>query len=119
MGDYSSFLEEIGVSQWQMDEAAAAMPFPIRNTDDEHYCVQPSRIDGLGCFASADTCGLIGKMRTGERWHYLGRYANHSGTPNATARMQDGDLYAYGDIVAGDEITLDYRQVRDCILGGA
>lgn len=119
MNDFSAFLEEIGLTQAQMDAAAASMPRPLSRMDAEDYFVAPSEIQGFGCFALKDIDGLIGRLRTGDDWHEAGRFINHSPTPNATASMQGGNMVAHGKVARGDEITLDYRQVRDCVFGGS
>lgn len=115
--DFAAFLNEIGITQVQMDAAAAMMPSPIPRQPGEGYCVLPSPIQGMGCFATRDINGLIGKMRHGNEWYEAGMYINHSPTPNAYAVVQESMIAAYGAVSAGEEITLDYRQVRKCILG--
>lgn len=117
MNDFSSFLEEIGLTQAQMDAAAASMPRPLSRLDSEDYFVSLSEIEGLGCFAAVDIDGLVGRLRTGDDWHEAGRFINHSGTPNACASMDGANMIAQGKIARGEEITLDYRQVRSCIFG--
>lgn len=119
MSDFHAFLAEIGLTQAQMDAAAASMPRPLSRMEDEDYFVSQSEIDGFGCFAAKDIDGLIGRLRTGDDWHEAGRFINHSPTPNATASMQGGNMVAHGKVARGDEITLDYRQVRDCVFGGS
>ena len=117
MNDFPAFLAEIGLTQAQMDAAAASMPRPLSRMDAEDYFVAPSEIQGFGCFALKDIDGLIARLRTGDDWHEAGRFINHSATPNAVASMQDGNMVAHGNVARGDEITLDYRQVRDCVFG--
>lgn len=119
MSDFHAFLAEIGLTQAQMDAAAASMPRPLPRMETEDYFVSQSEIDGFGCFAAKDIDGLIGRLRTGDDWHEAGRFINHSPTPNAVASMQDGNMVAHGKVARGDEITLDYRQVRDCVFGGS
>lgn len=115
MTDFGRFLEEIGLTQAQMDAAAAAMPAP-RKEANARYSVRPSGIHGVGCFANERISGRVGTLKCGE-WFEAGRYINHSPTPNAVARMESGALVAYGEIGAGEEITLDYRQVRNSMDG--
>jgi len=119
MSDFDAFLSEIGLTQAQMDAAAASMPRPLGRMDAEDYFVSLSEIEGLGCFAAVDIDGLIGRLRTGDSWHDAGRFINHSATPNARASMDGANMVAHGKIARGEEITLDYRQVRSCILGEA
>lgn len=117
MSDFAAFLDEVGLTQAQMDAAAAAMPKPIPREVGDGYRVFPSPIHGVGCFATRDIDGRIGAMRHGESWCEAGLYINHSAAPNAIAVMQGDTLVAYGKVAMGDEITLDYRQVRDSIMG--
>lgn len=116
MNDFDAFIEEIGVTRAAMDAAAEAMPVPLPKSESERYRVGLSPIHGTGCFATHDIDGVIGKMRCGNDWYEAGRFINHSATPNATAKMQGNTLFACGTVCSGDEITLDYRQVRDTIL---
>lgn len=118
MSDFAAFLAEIGLSQAQMDAAERAMPAPVSRHHDDPFCVRESGIQGVGCFATRGVDGRIGVMRQGGRWHEAGRYINHSKHPNAVAALEQGALVAYGRMADGDEITMDYRQVRDCLTGG-
>lgn len=82
--------------------------------------IRPSPIEGLGIFLSypAEPGELIGPARLNGMRTPLGRYTNHSRTPNAIFVKQDGDIYLYalkriagcsgGD--QGEEVTIDYRQ---------
>lgn len=119
MGSYAEFLKQVGLTQDQMDAAARAMPAPLPRSAGEPYCVAPSGIEGLGCFATHNVSGQIATLRRGLDWTEAGRYINHASGPNATAKLEGANLIAYGNAAAGDEITLDYAQVRDCITGNA
>lgn len=82
--------------------------------------VRSSPIEGLGIFLSypAEEGELIGPARLSGMRTPLGRYTNHSRTPNAVFVKQGGDIYLYalrritgcsgGD--QGEEVTVDYRQ---------
>lgn len=113
--DFLRFLGEMGLSQRQMDAAAARFPRPLPREPGEQYEIRRSPIHGNGCFATAAMDGLIGKLRTGDQWHEAGRYINHSASPNARAVMEKRVLVAYGVVPEGAEVTLDYRQVRDLL----
>jgi hypothetical protein len=117
MASYTEFLQQVGLTQAQIDAAAERMPKPMPRGADEHYRVSPSAIEGRGCFATQNTAGRIAALRHGEGWTEAGRYINHASEPNATAKLEGTDLIAYGTVAAGDEITLDYAQVRDSIMG--
>lgn len=82
--------------------------------------VRPSPIEGQGIFLSypAERGELIGPARLGGMRTPLGRYTNHSRTPNAVFVKQGDDIYLYalcriaGCIGGsqGEEVTIDYRQ---------
>lgn len=115
--EYAEFLVLVGLTQAQMDAAALAMPEPIRRANDEPYLVAPSAIHGRGCFATRNITGRIGMLRIGDNWTEAGRYINHADEPNALAFMRGGNLMARGQVTAGQEITLDYAQVRATVMG--
>lgn len=74
----------------------------------------PSQIEGTGAFAMSVflTGDVIAPARIGDKRTPVGRYTNHSTTPNA--RMErDGDrinVVALRDIEYNEEITVSYRQ---------
>lgn len=82
--------------------------------------VRPSPIEGQGIFISypAQQGELIGPARLNGMRTPLGRFTNHSRTPNAVFVKQGDDIYLYalrriagcsgGD--QGEEVTVDYRQ---------
>lgn len=115
--DFDNFLSEIGLTQQAMDLAEAQMGKPLSRRAHEPYEVKPSDIHGVGCFATKDTEGFIARVSIDSNWYEAGRYINHSHTPNAKVSRAGSFLFLKGSVKAGDEITLDYRQVRSCILG--
>lgn len=82
--------------------------------------VRPSPIEGQGIFLSypAEQGELIGPARLNGMRTPLGRYTNHSRTPNAVFVKQGGDIYLYAlrriagctGGSQGEEVTIDYRQ---------
>lgn len=82
--------------------------------------VRQSPIEGRGIFLSypADEGELIGPARLNGMRTPLGRYTNHSCTPNAVFVKQGDDIYLYalrrisGCVGGsqGEEVTVDYRQ---------
>lgn len=110
--DFDAFLLEIGVTPEQMAAAKAGMPTPAKSEESEPFTMKTSPIEGVGCFATQDISGRIGKLWQGGEWYVAGRYINHSPDPNAVATMEGGAMFAYGNVTSGDEITLNYRQVR-------
>lgn len=124
--DFLAAIKEIGIDAatvWQLSQNStdlADLP-----SDGYKFVVSNSPISGRGVFASANIRPgeVIGPARivvSGKlKRTPLGRYVNHSKTPNASfADVGDGVLKAvatrpiFGSRggLLGDEITLDYRQ---------
>lgn len=92
------------------------------------YKVSESNIHGKGIFATVDYNDheLIGLFRTVEKRTILGRFTNHSATPNAQVVVAEGGylyLIATKPIKGckggqnGDEITLDYEHTFNLSTG--
>lgn len=117
--DFRDFLSEIGVTQEQMDAAALTVPPPIEVEGDNRHRVLPSAIEGLGVFsgghfkAGDHLCTLM----TGGKWTVCGRYINHDPDPNIRAVVEAGVVVgrAMRHIEDGDEITLNYRQIKHAL----
>lgn len=115
--DFDLFLAENGFTQEQMDTALKTVlvdPTPCGNIS-----VEPSEIAGKGVFSSrqiaAGECVAIASIRG--VWTLAGRYTNHSPNPNSVAKYE-GDrivITANQMIACGEEITADYRQVKQVV----
>ena len=92
------------------------------------YKVSESNIHGKGIFSTVDydKNELIGLFRTAEKRTILGRYTNHSATPNAQVIVAEGGylyLVAIKPIKGcmggqnGDEITIDYEHTFNLSTG--
>lgn len=119
--DFQAFLDEIGVSQQQMDAAALAMLTPVDVASDPGHRVRPSPIEGLGVFSSGQfkPGSRVCTLRVGDQWTVTGRYINHDPAPNLVALVA-GELLigaAARNISNGEELTLNYRQVRKAMAG--
>lgn len=124
--DYNAAVAELGFTEQEVQEQ-------VQNTQDqvqiELYRVELgiSPIHGTGVFASSDIkCGeVIGPSRLADMRTQLGRYTNHSATPNAVMQTHHSDVYlvACSDIngrrggLMGEEITVDYRTVVKLLRG--
>lgn len=108
---FDDFLEECGLTRDDMDNAREFIPPPKEETGVA-YEVRPSSIEGMGVFATKDIEGVVGKFKADE-WYVLGRYANHSATPNTTCFLHNSDLVLKGKVAKDEEITVDYFQVRE------
>ena len=76
----------------------------------------PSVLHGVGVFVTQDIepKGFIGQVLNAklQRTNMIGRYINHSHTPNCylQKRAEGGyDLHALYGVNAGDELTMDYH----------
>jgi hypothetical protein len=115
--DYTRMLAERGISH----EAVLARTEDPTDRKDVDLAplgleIKASPIEGDGVFCASDLpAGVtIGPARLGGMRTQLGRYANHSCKPNGfMARDGKGDIWLVtkADIRAGDEITVDHRQV--------
>jgi len=121
--DFARMLDDLGVTAelvgQQSQNESDQIPMPHGSYK---FQVAPSQIHGRGVFS----CGgyeageLIGEANVKGCRTPLGRYTNHSGTPNAQmVRHASGiNLVALRPIEAqkggqlGEEITVDYRQAR-------
>ena len=126
--DYAKMLEDICMTAERVDELT-------RNEEDQialpygeyKFRISVSPIHGVGTMATADIeeGEVIGIARVGILRTPLGRYMNHSVSPNATGRIVGGNIEVVatrrirgdGSILCdGDEITVDYRE--SVALGG-
>lgn len=115
--DFWRVLQAFGISQEAMDRAALiAVYLPIYRNN---LMVGESAIHGDGVIAKAvfDEGAEIGPMKLGSDWTTYGRYTNHAKNPNAFVGWEGDTLMCYANrrIVIGEEITVNYRQVRRII----
>jgi len=120
--DYANMLQEIGKTEEQV-RAESECEHDLCDFPNGPYKVKVgrSRIEGKGLIATADIAQgeVIAYARIGGRRTPAGRYTNHSGDPNATFVVHDGDVFliALRDIdgcvggIDGEEITVNYRHV--------
>lgn len=120
--DFHSMLEQYGISAQTVKQQS-------ENTDDQMPMPQgawkvktgQSPIHGMGVFLTADCIPfeILGPARLSGKRTPLGRYTNHSPTPNAKmVLLPNGDinLVALREIRGcvggedGEEVTIDYRQ---------
>ena len=119
MTDFELFLEEEGLTQEALSEIEKTLPAPMRRQSNETYEVRDSTIQGKGVFLTEDgqVLDAVGVLCFGQVWTELGRYTNHSGTPNTKPVSIDGVIHLIiaEDTPAGTELTVDYRAVRDAL----
>ena len=106
------------------ENTADQIPFPDNEAGVD---LRPSEIEGTGLFAvnGFGAGQLIAPGRRNKKRTPAGRYTNHSPFPCAVAEAWDnGEIWlrARTEILAGQEITVDYRQAAqqagraDCYL---
>ena len=120
--DFADVLFRSGFSaktvQSQSENTSDQRPMP---DGAQRFKLGQSPIHGTGVFATANVTAheVIGPARLEGLRTPLGRYTNHSKTPNAYMRLHgsgDVSLVALRDISGcnggrdGDEVTIDYRQ---------
>ena len=113
---YLKMLEEIGVSPEQVEKETRISEDLIDiDLSELGLKLGYSQIHGTGLFADEDIFAddPIGPMNLRGMRTQLGRYTNHSDTPNAYPYVVEGGILmvAKENLVAGDEITVDYRQM--------
>lgn len=120
--DFASVLTEFGYTQNDVDSQVAdtsdQIPMPLGTWS---FTTGASGIHGIGVFATTGVIPgqVIGPARLNSMRTPLGRYVNHSKTPNAKMILVGGDVYLVATLPIdgckggqnGDEITVEYRQV--------
>lgn len=121
--DFAVMLDDLGVSadlvQFQSENESDQIPMPHGAYT---FQIGPSPIQGRGVFATAELepGEVVGVANLNGKRTPLGRFTNHSGTPNAVMEKNGQSIYLVackqisgqcgGQL--GDEITVDYRQAR-------
>lgn len=117
---YRDVIERLGFTEEQVQEMVN-VDNVIYNHGQYGFKTGPSDIHGTGVHATMDlhTGEFIGSFRIGNRRTVLGRYTNHSATPNAKVAFGQAtkDLYLIATKPIkgckggqnGDEITIDYE----------
>jgi SET domain len=119
--DFSELVKQAGFDEQtvrsQSEDESDQIPMPV---GFDRVTIRTSPIEGLGVFLSypAEDGELIGPARLNGMRTPLGRYTNHSQSPNAVFVKHGDDIYLYalrrivgcsgGD--QGEEVTVDYRQ---------
>lgn len=121
--DFLSLIAEAGFTEEQVREQSENLDdqVSIPHSSMPKVTIRNSPIEGKGIFLSApaEANELIAPARLGGKRTPVGRFTNHSKTPNAKFVMSDiGDIYLValrpiagchgGD--QGEEVTVDYRQ---------
>lgn len=112
MSDFDQFITEMGITHQRLAVSKATIPRPAK-TERELVEPRPSKIEGEGAFATQSFAAgdLIAPIRENGAWTLTGLLVNHAFDPNAI--FEADELIALKPIDLGEEITLNYRQVRD------
>lgn len=119
--DYAEAIKELGFTEEQAksisENRSDQMEMPAGTWS---FVITESPIHGQGVFATADfkPGDIIGPARIGTMRTPLGRYTNHSPSPNAKLEeFEEGlnlvatkEISGYSGGIEGDEITIDYRE---------
>ncbi len=119
--DYNSLLLQIGYSENDVQREMADTEDYLSEYINTKIRITDSPIQGKGVFleAMAFPGQLIGISKLGKMKTPLGRYLNHSKTPNATFELQDdGNIWVRASKyisgrkagLEGDEVVVDYRE---------
>lgn len=114
--DFECFLQEIGLTQSQLDAVRDRVAFrPITTEDEDVLRILPSPIHGVGVHAITGfrMNEPIRPIMMNGVWTAIGRFMNHSATPNCSPSFSGSTLSAVAirEINPGDEITINYRDV--------
>ena len=120
--DYQFLLDEKGFKQYDVDAVVLNEEDMVEMPSGSYkYQLGPSLIHGRGVMATADIAEgeQVGVAKIGNKRTPLGRFTNHSKTPNARMVFaDDGNVYLHtirliegqrGGSV-GEEIVIDYRE---------
>jgi quercetin dioxygenase-like cupin family protein len=112
--DYALFIDEFGFSQRKIDSMLEyTADFSPIELDGMQLFASPIHGRGIRATRSLQAGINIGMARIGIKRTQLGRFLNHSKTPNIQFNtLANGSLVAFTirDIAAGEELTNCYRQ---------
>lgn len=113
--DYEIFLDKSGITEENVREQMRQVPIVLGLFDDLIY-LDSSSIEGIGVFAkkSFKTNEYLGEVVVKFKGMFvkteLGRFTNHSFSPNVTTKMNENSyaVFSTKDIEKGEEIFMDY-----------
>lgn len=115
IADYTILIEDIGLTEDDVQEKMLAFDVIDLPEGYEHIYLDNSKIQGKGIFSKRSYSKgdliyppVIDGVRT-----IAGRYSNHSARSNTMPVIISGEVLciAKGAIIAGDELTINYRDV--------
>ncbi len=124
--DFQLVLKEFGITEEQAREESERQDDQIPMPPGFNVVIRRSAIDGAGVYVQVPvTCGdILAPVRLGGKRTPAGRFVNHSCKPNARFVEINGDAFLVAlepiapfcsETVPGDEVVVDYRQVKDLL----
>ena len=112
--DYAAVLAEFGITEEEMQRAAEMVVHSTRPNLAVEINVSPLAGRGVFMLRRCATGSLIGWLKHDYYWTQLGRFANHSAQPSANVRASMNGLVLHASrlLQKGDEVTVNYREVR-------
>ena len=116
IADFFAFLENQGFNYEEFERISSNSEDVCDFPSPTQVRIGESLIQGVGVIAEKDfeQGEVVAPARVGSKRTPAGRYTNHSQFPNAEMFMRengDVDLVASCGLQAGEEVTVDYRQV--------
>lgn len=120
MTDFDAFLKETGITHQNMEAAKCyTRVTKLSGAAASRVKVAKSTIEGLGLMARTDLePGEAFEALFRGQWTEAGRFTNHSATPSAVAATTGHGLafVVVKPLKTGEELTVDYRQVKSLCL---
>ena len=112
--DFDLFLKEKNLTHAQVDEALRIVKV-LPHEGESNVLTAPSNIHGTGVFIrhKSEAGARIGMAMINGTWTVIGRFTNHSQTPNSKV-FGDGwnmSVISGRSLDQGEEITVNYRDV--------
>jgi SET domain-containing protein len=113
---YTNYLEVTGLTENIIWRLMNKNPTIYINNNIE---VHSSQIHGLGCFAKRDYLPneIIGEVLVDDKRTELGRYVNHSSTPNVY--LKENHFHTIRNLKRDDEIVVDYFSNLQTLIDAA
>lgn len=113
--DFAGFLRECNLSLDEMNALVESEGYQPLPDGYEHIQVRPSDLSGNGLFTSTKILKgeMICPVKDGPQRTVAGRFSNHALHANSRSGVEAGQYYVYAcrDIQAGEEITMNYREI--------
>lgn len=112
--DFDLFLKEKNLTHAQVDEALRIVKV-LPHEGESNVLTAPSNIHGTGVFIrhKSEAGARIGMAMINGTWTVIGRFTNHSQTPNSRVfgDAWNMSVIAGCPLAPGEEITVNYRDV--------